>query len=93
MKREKRKPPKIYWIRVAVDAEISCPSAYVGALVDEIREGIHTQHAVHMSESSLLAMIEGAIHAEISDKKDKVDGEIDKGLLNDIEDGEEGEEE
>ena len=65
MRRTKRKPPKIYWIRVAVDAEISYPSAYVGALVDKIREGIHTQHAVHMSESSLLALIEGAIHAEI----------------------------
>ena len=71
----RRRPPKIYWIRVAVDAEIFRPDQYVGALLDRIRDGIHTQHATAMSESTLLSLIEGAIRAEVAEAEDAEDAE------------------
>lgn len=58
------KPPKNYWIRVSVDPEIPRPDQYAGSLFDRIQNGIHVFGVNIMSESTLLALIEGAIHAE-----------------------------
>ena len=62
---EKRKPPRVYWIRVEVDSEIPRPDAYVGSLVDTVRDGIHTQKANQMSNETLLSLIEVAIASEV----------------------------
>lgn len=69
MRRTKKAPPKIYWIRVAVEADAPYPSAVVGEKVDYIRRGIHVQGASFMTESALLALIECAIHAEVVEEE------------------------
>ena len=48
-----------------VDSEIPRPDAYVGSLVDTIRDGIHTRKANQMSNETLLSLIEVAIASEV----------------------------
>ena len=69
-KPQKRKPPRVYWIRVEVDSEIPRPDAYVGSLVDTVRNGIHTQKANQLSNETLLSLIEVAIASEVLEETD-----------------------
>ena len=66
-KAEKRKPPRVYWIRVEVDPEIPRPDQYLANYTDDIRAGIHTQKANQMTNEALLAMIEVAIASEVTE--------------------------
>ena len=67
MTRARTIPTKTYWIRMEVDAEIYRPDEYIAGQTDFIRGGIHTVSADCMSESTLLALIEDAIHAEVAE--------------------------
>ena len=68
MRRTKKAPPKIYWIRVAVEADAPYPSAVVGEKVDYIRRGIHVQGASYVTEMRLLDLIGDAIHIEVAEQ-------------------------
>ena len=70
MRRTKKAPPKIYWIRVAVEADAPYPSAVVGEKVDYIRRGIHVQGASYLTERRLLDLIGDAIHSEVAEEVD-----------------------
>ena len=107
MSRKQKKQPLVYWIRVEVDPDCPHPREYVDAYGERIVNEIHSKRAQTMSNSTLLALIEQAIaspitkearslgkdktdEADETDKTDETD-DIDPGLLNDIDEGEEGE--
>ena len=67
-KQSKRKrDPRIYWMRVEIEPDYSWPDELMIDATDDVRRITHIIAAQHMTQDTLMANIEQALQAEVTE--------------------------
>ena len=67
-KQSKRKRmARVYWMRVEIEPDYSWPDELMVDAEDDVRRITHVIAASHMTQDTLMANIEQALHAEVTE--------------------------